>query len=76
MKLSKAKSLLQIDHTELSQSELQTYKVRLLDAWRYARGDYGVNNDFFIPVPELKSVVPADKWLLRNIETRLDELGL
>lgn len=76
MRISKAKSLLQIDYTKLSQSELQKYKVRLLDAWRYAKGDYGTNNDFFVPVPELRAVVPADKWLLRNIENRMQELGL
>lgn len=76
MNVKKAQSLVTVNHTQLTQAELQKYTVQLLDAWRYAKGDYGKDNDFFVPVPELRAYVPADKWLLRNIETRLDELGL
>lgn len=76
MNIKKAQSLVAVNHTELTQSELQKYKVQLLDAWRYAKGEYGTDNDFFVSVPELRAYVPKDKWLLRNIETKLDELGL
>lgn len=76
MKLIKAKALLQVDHTKLSPSALQNHKVQMLDAWRYAKGDYGHQNDFFVSVPELRAYVPADKWILRNIENKLNELGL
>ena len=76
MKRAKAEKLLQVDIKTLTPSELQKYKVQILDAWRHAKGDYGTDNDFFVSVPELRSHVPANFWLLKNIETRLDELGL
>ena len=76
MTFQKAKSLLQIDIKTLSDEELQKHKVQVLDAWRYAKGEHGFNNDFFLPVPELKAFVPKDYWLLKNIEHRLNELGL
>lgn len=76
MKIKKAQSLLQLDHRTLSETELQKYKVQLLDAWRHAKGDYGYENDFFVHVPELKAFVPKDCWLLKNIESRLDALGV
>lgn len=76
MTIKKAQSLLQIHHRSLSEAELQKYRVWLLDAWRYAKGDYGYENDFFVRVPELKAFVPKDYWLLKNIESRLDALGV
>ena len=76
MNRKKAESLLQVDVNTLSPSELQKHKVQMLDAWRYAKGDYGTDNDFFVSIPELRAYVPANYWLLKNIETRLDELGL
>ena len=76
MTINKAKHLIQIDHSTLSETELQKYKVQLLDAWRYARGDYGYGNGFFVYVQELKAFTPKDYWLLKNIESKLDQLGL
>ena len=76
MTIAKAKKLIQIDPNTLNETELQKYKVKVLDAWRYAKGDYGYGNDFFVYMPELKSFVPKEKWLLKNIESRLDLLGL
>ncbi len=72
MTLRKAQNLTQQDISLLSKEELQTYKVSLLDAWRYAKGDYGYNNDFFVYIGDLRAYVPADKWLLQNISKRLD----
>lgn len=76
MKLKKAQDLLSIDITTLTDEKLQEYKVKLIDAWRYAKGDYGCYNDFFIAVPEVKAYIPKDKWLLKNINDRLELLGL
>lgn len=76
MKFKKAKELLQEDFTKMNCEELQEYKVKIIDAWRYARGDYGYNNDFFVYVGELKAYTPRDFWLLKNIENRMDELGI
>lgn len=76
MNRKKAERLVTIDVKNLPSDELQKYKVQLLDAWRFAKGDYGKENDFFSYVPELQAFVPANYWLLRNIESRLDEIGL
>lgn len=76
MKCKKAKELLQEDFTKMNCEELQKYKVKIIDAWRYARGDYGYNNDFFIYVGELRAYTPADFWLLKNIEERMKLLGI
>jgi hypothetical protein len=76
MTRKKAESLVQVDHSTLTEYALQKYKVQMLDAWRYAKGEYGYENDFFVKVPELRSYVPANYWLLRNIEQKLDLLGL
>lgn len=71
-----ATKLLQKDTEQMTQEQLQKYKVKLIDAWRYARGDYGHNNDFFVWVGELKAFTPRDYWLLKNIEYKMDLLGL
>lgn len=75
MTLKKAQNLIQIDFSVLSGEKLQKYKVNIIDAWRYARGDYGYNNDFFVYVGEVKAFVPRDYWLLKNIETIMEKLG-
>lgn len=76
MRRATAEKLITIDFSTLPQHKQQAYKVQLLDAWRYARGDYGHDNDFFIAVPELNAYVPKNYWLLKNIESRLDQIGL
>lgn len=73
MNRKNAERLLTVDIQKLSPDKLRTYKVQLLDAWRYAKGDYGMDNDFFVHVPELRAYVPANYWLLKNIENKLDE---
>ena len=74
MNLKKARRLLQTDITTLSLEQLQKYNVDLIDAWRYAKGDYGYHNDFFVSVQEVKAYIPADKWLQVNLETRMGEV--
>lgn len=76
MTLKKAQNLIQTDFSALTEERLQKYKVNIIDAWRYARGDYGYNNDFFAYVGEVKAYVPCDYWLLKNIETIMDKLGI
>ena len=76
MKIEKARRIVLIDTKTLNEVELQKYKVLLIDAWRYARGDYGFNNDFFVWVGELKAYTPKDYWLLKNIESKMDELEI
>ena len=76
MTLKKAQNLIQTDFSTLTEERLQKYKVNIIDAWRYARGDYGYNNDFFAYVGEVKAYVPRDYWLLKNIETIMDKLGI
>lgn len=74
MNLKKAQNLLRVDIETLSLEELQRHNVALLTAWRYADGQYGYQNDFFVYVPELKAFVPADKWLLLNLWNRQEEV--
>lgn len=76
MNIKKAKDLLSKDISKMSEDSLQKYKVLLLDAWRYAKGDYGYKNDFFYYLEEVKGFVPVDKWLLQNINKRLDLIGV
>lgn len=74
MNLSKAKKLLSIDISQMSLEALQRQYVALLDAWRYAKGDYGHDNTFFAYCGEMRGFVPADYWLERNLATRLSEI--
>ncbi len=76
MNLKKAKALLSKDISKMSEDDLQKYKISLLDAWRYAKGDYGYQNDFFYYLTEVKAFVPVDKWLLQSINKRLDLIGV
>lgn len=74
MNISKAKKLLSIDISQMSLEALQRQYVALLDAGRYAKGDYGHDNSFFAYCGEMRGFVPADYWLERNLATRLSEI--
>lgn len=76
MNFAKAERLIQKDLSTLEEYKLQKYKVDIIDAWRYARGDYGYNNDFFVYIGELRAFVPRDYWLLKNIENIMDALRI
>lgn len=79
MKIATAKEILSIDIATLRLEELQRHIVRLLDAWRESKGDYGllnaVQNGFLVPMQDVGATgyVPADKWLTQNLQLRLDE---
>lgn len=74
MNLSKAKKLLSIDISKMSLEALQKQYVSLLDAWRYAKGDYGHDNTFFAYCEEMRGFIPADYWIEKNLATRLSEI--
>lgn len=76
MNRKKAERLIAVDIKKLSPEKMQQYKAQLIDAFLYARGEYGTNNDFFAYVPELGANVPVNYWLLQNIKNKLTELGL
>ena len=76
MTFKKAQNIVCTDFSNFPAEKLQKYKVNVIDAWRYARGDYGYNNDFFVYIGEVKAFVPRDKWLLKNIESIMDKLNI
>lgn len=64
---------------DMSLEELQKHKVRLIDAWRESRAQYGftqaVNDGFYKVIINEYSTgyTPADMWLTKNLEARMDE---
>ena len=68
MKIQQAKRLLTVDFSRFDLEKLQKFHVKLIDAWRESRADYGymqaVQNGF----------KPVDIWLERNLLTRLNEV--
>ena len=59
--------------------KLQKYKVKVLDAWRESRADYGmaqaVKDGFYRQTGENASeYTPTDLWLTQNLSHRLDEI--
>lgn len=79
MTFTTAKNLLAIDVKTLPLEKLQIHKVRLIDAWRESRGDYGmfqaVRNGFYKTVQDVGATgfCPVDKWLTQNLQLRLEE---
>ena len=80
MKVQTARSLLSEDFTKFDLEKLQKFHVKLLDAWRESRADYGylqaVNNGFYsiIASESAKGFSPVDIWLEHNLLTRLTEV--
>lgn len=80
MNIQTARNLLTRPIEGMSLEQIQRHKVRLIDAWRESRGDFGfdqaVRDGFFkVLVSESASgYVPADFWLTQNLGTRLDEV--
>lgn len=64
----------------MSLEQIQRHKVRLIDAWRESRADFGfvqaVRHGFFkvVESESASGYVPADLWLTQNLSTRLDEV--
>lgn len=80
MNIQAARNLLAKRIEDMSLEQIQRHKVRLVDAWRESRGDFGfdqaVRDGFFkVLVSESASgYAPADFWLMRNLGTKLDEV--
>ena len=59
--------------------QLQRYKVKVIDAWRESRADYGiaqaVRDSFYLQTGEDASeYTPKDLWLTQNLTRRLDAI--
>lgn len=59
--------------------QLQRYKVKVIDAWRESRADYGiaqaVRDGFYLQTGEDASeYTPKDLWLTQNLTCRLDAI--
>lgn len=80
MKIQQAKRLLTVDFSRFDLEKLQKFHVKLIDAWRESRADYGymqaVQNGFYavIASESAKGFKPVDIWLERNLLTRLNEV--
>lgn len=79
MKIAQARKLIQEDIWSMSLERLQRYKVKVLDAWRESRADYGIEqavaDGFYIQTGENSSeYTPVDMWLTKNLSDRIDEV--
>lgn len=79
MTYTKAKQLIRKDITAMNLEQVQKHKVRLIDAWRHSKGDYGmelaVKEGFFLIMFDsgAKGFAPRDMWLTHQIVSRMDE---
>lgn len=78
MKIAQARKLLTEDIGRMTLEQLQRHRVKLTDAWRESRADYGmvqaVRDGFYLPVGQGDGdYIPKDAWLTWNLSRRLDE---
>lgn len=79
MRIENAKKLLTMDIQAMPLQNLQQHKVRLLDAWRESKADYGffmaVRDGFYRVMQDVGATgfIPVDKWLTQNLQLRLEE---
>ena len=81
MKIAQARRLLTEDVGVMDLEQLQKHKVKVIDAWRESRADYGmtqaVRNGFYLQTGENASEhTPKDLWLTQNLVKRLDVIDL
>ena len=81
MKIAQARRLLAEDVETMTLENLQKYKVKVIDAWRESRADYGiaqaVRDGFYLQTGENASEhTPKDLWLTQNLAKRLDAIDL
>ena len=79
MKILQAQKLIQVVTENMTLEQLQKYKVKVIDAWRESRADYGmaqaVRDGFYIQTGENASeYTPKDLWLTLNLAHKLDEI--
>jgi len=79
MKIAQARKLIAEDVETMTLERLQKYKVKVIDAWRESRADYGVaqavRDGFYLQTGEDASEhTPKDLWLTQNLVKRLDAI--
>ena len=77
MKIAKARKLVSENVESMTIEQLQRHKVKVLDAWRESRADYGivqaVADGFYIQTGEDSAeYTPRDLWLTQNLAQVLD----
>lgn len=78
MNITTARKLLSEDYKAMSLEQLQTHRVRLIDAWRESRAEYGfsqaVKNGFYqrIASESTNGFSPTDIWLTVNLNSRIE----
>jgi hypothetical protein len=79
LKIAQAKRLVSKNIEMMTIEQLQRYKVKVIDAWRESRADYGiaqaVRDGFYLQTGEDASeYTPKDLWLTQNLTRRLDAI--
>lgn len=80
MNIKTARELLREPIQSMTLEQLQRHRVRLLDAWRESKAEYGFAQavrDGFFKVLESESAsgyVPADMWLTHNLEWQIEKV--
>lgn len=79
MRYQTARNLTTLDINSMTLEQIQRHKVRLLDAWRESRAQYGfaqaVKDGFYRMVVDsaAQGFVPRDMWLTDRINHCLDQ---
>lgn len=79
MRYQTAKQLTTLDISNMTLEQVQRHRVRLLDAWRESRAQYGftqaVKDGFYKIVVDsaTEGFVPRDMWLTHRINHCLDQ---
>ena len=79
MRYQTARNLTTLDIDSMTLEQVQRHKVRLLDAWRESRAQYGfaqaVKDGFYRMVVDsaAEGFVPRDMWLTDRINHCLDQ---
>lgn len=79
MRYQTARNLTTLDINSMTLEQVQHHKVRLLDAWRESRAQYGfaqaVKDGFYRMIVDsaAQGFVPRDMWLTDRINHCLDQ---
>lgn len=78
MKIAQARKLLTEDIGRMTLEQLQRHRVKLTDAWRESRAEYGMGraakDGFYRQTGEdVTEYTPTDLWLTQNLSHRLDK---
>ena len=81
MKIAQARKLVAENVATMTLEQLQRYRVKVIDAWRESRADYGiaqaVRDGFYLQTGENASEhTPKDLRLTQNLVKKLDAIDL